>query len=44
MAEIRAHQGDGKRAAFHASRVLAMWRDADPELRPLVIQARAWAK
>jgi tetratricopeptide (TPR) repeat protein len=44
MAEIRARQGDGKRAAFHASRVLAMWRDADPELRPLVIQARAWAK
>jgi DNA-binding SARP family transcriptional activator/TolB-like protein len=44
LAEICARQGDRKRAAFHASRVLAMWRTADPELQPLLAQARAWAE
>lgn len=44
LAEIRARQGDRQRAAFHASRFLAMWRNADPELQPLLAQARTWAE
>ncbi len=39
QAEIEARLGDRARAAAHYRRVTELWRDADPELRPLVREA-----
>ena len=39
--EIYEARGDLALAVAHYERVLELWRDADPELRPLVAEARA---
>jgi hypothetical protein len=36
LSQIRARQGEMERAAFHAARFRALWRDADPALRVLL--------
>lgn len=33
--EVLERRGEGERARFHYGRVLSLWRDCDPELRPL---------
>ena len=38
IAELR---GDPAAAALHYARAIALWKDADPELRPLLAQAEA---
>ncbi len=41
LGEIAERQGRADEAAQHYSRVLEVWRDADPPLQPLVREARA---
>jgi tetratricopeptide (TPR) repeat protein len=41
LGEIAERQGRADSAAEHYSRVLEMWRNADPPLQPLVREARA---
>jgi len=38
--QIYQRLGNGERALFHYGRFLALWKDCDPELRPLVRQAQ----
>jgi DNA-binding SARP family transcriptional activator/TolB-like protein len=38
-AEIHASQGDGEQAAFHYQRFINLWKDCDPEFRPMVARA-----
>jgi DNA-binding SARP family transcriptional activator/TolB-like protein len=40
-ARIHDARGDAGRAATHYRRFIALWADADPELQPLVLEARA---
>jgi tetratricopeptide (TPR) repeat protein len=40
-ARIHDARGDAGRAATHYRRFIAFWSDADPELQPLVLEARA---
>ena len=40
-AEIYEQSGDAQRAIEHYRAFLALWTDADPELQPMVEQARA---
>lgn len=40
IAEIYERVGDPSRAAEHYRRFLELWRDADPALRPTVLEAR----
>lgn len=39
-AEIHDRRGERPQAAEHYRRFLELWQDADPELQPLVTQAR----
>jgi len=41
LGEIAERQGRADEAADHYTRVLELWRDADPPLQPLVREARA---
>jgi hypothetical protein len=41
LGEIAERQGHADSAAEHYSRVVEMWRNADPPLQPLVREARA---
>jgi hypothetical protein len=36
LGELAERRGDARRAAAHYARFVALWRDADPELRPTV--------
>jgi hypothetical protein len=40
-ARIHDARGDAARAATHYRRFIALWAEADPELQPLVLEARA---
>ncbi|HZF67483.1 MAG TPA: BTAD domain-containing putative transcriptional regulator [Gemmatirosa sp.] len=40
LGELAERRGDARRAAAHYARFVALWRDADPELRPTVDWAR----
>ncbi|HKV73512.1 MAG TPA: BTAD domain-containing putative transcriptional regulator, partial [Gemmatimonadales bacterium] len=44
LAEIHHKLGEGERVAFHVARLRSMWRDADPEFKPLVEQAESWSE
>jgi tetratricopeptide (TPR) repeat protein len=41
VAEIHEAMGQSAQAAAHYARFVEMWRDADPELQPIVEEARA---
>ena len=41
LAEIHEALGQAEAAAGHYARFIEMWRDADPELQPIVEEARA---
>jgi tetratricopeptide (TPR) repeat protein len=40
LAQIYDHQGDRRRAVDHYERFIALWKDCDPELMPLVMEAQ----
>ncbi|HEV8453460.1 MAG TPA: BTAD domain-containing putative transcriptional regulator [Gemmatimonadales bacterium] len=40
LAQIYDHQGDRRRALDHYRRFIALWKDCDPQLRPLVVAAQ----
>jgi tetratricopeptide (TPR) repeat protein len=40
LAELYERQGDRQKAAAHYAKFAELWKDCDPELRPLVEQAR----
>jgi tetratricopeptide (TPR) repeat protein len=40
MAQIYERQGEPKKAAAHYGRFAELWKDCDPEFRPLVEEAR----
>jgi tetratricopeptide (TPR) repeat protein len=40
MAQIYERQGKQQKAAEHYANFIELWKDCDPELRPLVDQAR----
>jgi hypothetical protein len=40
MAEIYERQGNRQKAAEHFTRFVELWKDCDPEFRPLVEDAR----
>jgi tetratricopeptide (TPR) repeat protein len=40
MAQIYEQQGERRKAAAHYARFVELWKDCDPNLRPLVEQAR----
>ena len=40
LAEIYERRGERQKAREHYARFLELWRDCDPELRPLVEEAR----
>lgn len=40
MAQIYERQGERQRAAAHYARFVKLWKDCDPELRPLVVEAQ----
>jgi tetratricopeptide (TPR) repeat protein len=44
VAQIYDHQGDRRRAVDHYARFIALWKDSDPELRPLVTGAQQRVK
>jgi tetratricopeptide (TPR) repeat protein len=41
LAEIYERQGEREKAAAHYARFAELWKDCDPELRPLVEEARS---
>jgi tetratricopeptide (TPR) repeat protein len=41
LAEIYEHLGEREKAADHYSRFIGLWKNCDPELRPLVEEARS---
>jgi tetratricopeptide (TPR) repeat protein len=40
LAEIYERQGERQKAVAHLARFVELWKDCDPELRPLVEEAR----
>jgi tetratricopeptide (TPR) repeat protein len=40
QAELREKLGDKQKAAEHYGRFVELWKECDPELRPLVVEAR----
>jgi tetratricopeptide (TPR) repeat protein len=40
LAQIYDHQGDRRRAVDHYARFISLWKDSDPQLRPLVVAAQ----
>ena len=44
MAQIYERQGDRRKAAEHYARFVELWKDCDPEFRPLVEEARSRMK
>jgi Predicted integral membrane protein len=40
LGQIYEHKGDRRRAIEHYSRLVELWREADPELQPMVHQAQ----
>jgi len=40
LAQIYDHQGERRRAVDHYARFIALWKHCDPQLRPLVMEAR----
>jgi tetratricopeptide (TPR) repeat protein len=44
LARIYDHQGDRGRAVNHYARFIALWKDCDPQLKPLVMEAQQRVK
>jgi tetratricopeptide (TPR) repeat protein len=40
LAEIYEREGDRQKAAAHYAKFAELWKDCDPEFRPLVAEAR----